>query len=363
VTLFRHPILTLTTFGSVAFKGAKTAIAYLSHHKISCVLAVWWIGVACILYAISGKHQYVFTWFFEAAWWIFLGFLSSFGLGTGLHTFVLYLGPFIAQCTLTASRCGTVDFPIHGPSKFSCLPLDSSMAVDEHALFFDVFIKVLFQSIMWGIGTAIGELPPYFVARAARLSGQKLEDLDEITDKLGHATSLRDKLTKYSYELLQRFGFWGILMFASIPNPLFDLAGLTSGHFLMPFSTFFSATVVGKGFIKVTVQTVFVIVIFLPRQRQAVVKFFAKIAPTWEKHIEEFLNKQQDKYRGNSTVASSDTAVSYLSFSHVWNIVLGCMISFFVISLINSTVQHALIARDEKRLEQLSASSREKSVK
>jgi len=54
---------------------------------------------------------------------------------------------------------------------------------------------------------------------------------------------------------------------------------------------------------------VFVIVIFLPRQRQAVVKFFAKIAPTWEKHIEEFLNKQQDKYRGNSTVASSDTAV------------------------------------------------------
>jgi len=105
------------------------------------------------------------------------------------------------------------------------------MAVDEQALFFDVFIKVLFQSIMWGIGTAIGmllilsselftllvgELPPYFVARAARLSGQKLEDLDEITDKLGHATSLRDKLTKYSYELLQRFGFWGILMFASV---------------------------------------------------------------------------------------------------------------------------------------------------
>ena len=29
---------------------------------------------------------------------------------------------------------------------------------------------------MWGAGTAIGELPPYFMARAARLSGADLDD-------------------------------------------------------------------------------------------------------------------------------------------------------------------------------------------
>jgi len=31
------------------------------------------------------------------AYWIILGVISSIGLGTGLHTFVLYLGPWIAK--------------------------------------------------------------------------------------------------------------------------------------------------------------------------------------------------------------------------------------------------------------------------
>ena len=30
-------------------------------------------------------------------WWVGLGVLSSVGLGTGLHTFLIYLGPHIAQ--------------------------------------------------------------------------------------------------------------------------------------------------------------------------------------------------------------------------------------------------------------------------
>ncbi len=35
-----------------------------------------------------------------------------------------------------------------------------------------------------GAGTAIGELPPYFMARAARLSGQIDEDEQEIEELL-----------------------------------------------------------------------------------------------------------------------------------------------------------------------------------
>ncbi len=33
-------------------------------------------------------------------WWVGLGVLSSVGLGTGLHTFILYLGPHIAAVSL-----------------------------------------------------------------------------------------------------------------------------------------------------------------------------------------------------------------------------------------------------------------------
>lgn len=32
--------------------------------------------------------------------------------------------------------------------------------------FWELLQKIQFEALMWGIGTAIGELPPYFVARA-----------------------------------------------------------------------------------------------------------------------------------------------------------------------------------------------------
>ena len=42
--------------------------------------------------------------------------------------------------------------------------------------------------------------------------------------------------------------------YAQIPNPLFDLAGITCGHFLVPFWTFFGATMIGKAVIKMHIQ-------------------------------------------------------------------------------------------------------------
>lgn len=42
--------------------------------------------------------------------------------------------------------------------------------------------------------------------------------------------------------------------FSQIPNPLFDLAGITCGHFLVPFWTFFGATLIGKAVIKMHIQ-------------------------------------------------------------------------------------------------------------
>lgn len=44
-------------------------------------------------------------------YWMGLGILSSIGLGTGLHTFLLYLGPHIASVTLAAYECGSLQFP------------------------------------------------------------------------------------------------------------------------------------------------------------------------------------------------------------------------------------------------------------
>ena len=62
--------------------------------------------------------------------------------------------------------------------------------------------------------------------------------------------------------LVERAGFMGILLCASIPNPLFDLAGITCGHFLVPFWTFFGATLIGKAIIKMHIQMIFVVLAF-----------------------------------------------------------------------------------------------------
>lgn len=40
--------------------------------------------------------------------------------------------------------------------------------------------KVRLEAFMWGAGTALGELPPYFMARAARLSGYDPDDEDDL---------------------------------------------------------------------------------------------------------------------------------------------------------------------------------------
>lgn len=52
------------------------------------------------------KHKGIFV-----IYWLGLGILSSVGLGTGLHTFLLYLGPHIASVTLAAYECSSLNFP------------------------------------------------------------------------------------------------------------------------------------------------------------------------------------------------------------------------------------------------------------
>ena len=50
-------------------------------------------------------------------WWVGLGIASSIGLGTGLHTFVLYLGPHIAKVAMASNECNYV--PNYEPSRWN----------------------------------------------------------------------------------------------------------------------------------------------------------------------------------------------------------------------------------------------------
>ena len=55
-------------------------------------------AVAAELYSLGHKKNFFYL---EHS----MGLASSVGLGTGLHTFVLYLGPYIAQTAIHAQKC------------------------------------------------------------------------------------------------------------------------------------------------------------------------------------------------------------------------------------------------------------------
>lgn len=146
-----------------------------------------------------------------AVYWIFLGVLSSIGLGTGLHTFVLYLGPFIAKVTLAATVCGSVDFEVSGPSAFLC-----NNSVPQGVTLWEIFRKVEFPALCWGFGTAIGELPPYFVARAARISGETLQELEEEQEDNSFIGKLMKQMRGYVDFIVGRYTFIAITALASV---------------------------------------------------------------------------------------------------------------------------------------------------
>ena len=120
-------------------------------------------------------------------YWLGLGIASSVGLGTGLHTFVLYLGPHIAKVVLAANECQAM--PNYVPSRWKldhfapCIDT-TSIPEGQTITFFCLYKEVILEAFIWGAGTAIGELPPYFIARAASMAGQRSDGCVSVLNEI-----------------------------------------------------------------------------------------------------------------------------------------------------------------------------------
>ncbi|XP_058831087.1 vacuole membrane protein 1-like isoform X2 [Topomyia yanbarensis] len=84
-------------------------------HRKLIIGLVTFLTLTFLLCYTPGYHQQFVQLVKKKGFFIFywagLGVLSSVGLGTGLHTFILYLGPHIASVTLAAYECNSLDFP------------------------------------------------------------------------------------------------------------------------------------------------------------------------------------------------------------------------------------------------------------
>ncbi|XP_016923265.2 vacuole membrane protein 1 [Drosophila suzukii] len=354
LVLWRHPLQTTKYCGLELAALLRTwSIRLLQQRLLLAALIVLGI-VFSVIYKIDGPHQLAIefvrrnTWFF--VYWLGLGVLSSVGLGTGLHTFLLYLGPHIASVTLAAYECNSLRFPQPPyPDDIICPEEPYDKRVPN---IWSIMSKVRMEAFLWGAGTALGELPPYFMAKAARLSGYDPEDAEELAEfealnakRHQKNLSLMDKGKLFMERVVERVGFFGILACASIPNPLFDLAGITCGHFLVPFWTFFGATLIGKAVIKMHIQKIFVIIAFNETLIERAVDLLASLPLLGHKLQEPFKsflkNQKQRLHRQQRGAAGAGAGAgdSGNLLSRIFETFVIGMVCYFVVSIVNSLAQ------------------------
>jgi membrane protein YqaA with SNARE-associated domain len=93
-----------------------------------------------------------------------------------------------------------------------------------------IFLNPLRVGIAAGIGSALGELSGYFAGCGGRLAIEK--------NKTG--------IYKTVKRWMKGNGFITIFIFAAIPNPFFDVAGLAAGTLDYPVWEFLVACLLGK---------------------------------------------------------------------------------------------------------------------
>ena len=146
----------------------------------------------------------------------------------------------------------------------------------SHSFFLPIYTHMIpYQITMLNVyycqaaGTAIGEIPPYWMTKAARLAALETGeshsgDEEMIPEELEHTSnfSIVNRGKAFMIDILRNHGFKGVLMMAAWPNFAFDVCGICCGHFQMEFWTFFGATLIGKAVIRNTYQTLFLVALF-----------------------------------------------------------------------------------------------------
>lgn len=380
LTLTSQPFKTLKLFTVAIVEYIRRSLIYLLRHGGWLMLLVTvTVAGGVLLLSMDGPHgkhvEELLEYVRFGLWWVALGVASSIGLGSGLHTFVLYLGPHIAFFTIKAMQCGRVDIKSaiydtiqlnRSPTwlKKDCSEFGPSLFSSPHGTqvpLTSILPQVQVEAILWGLGTALGELPPYFISRAASLSGDRIdaaEELDASSSEVKGVASNLNQMSRWFLSHAQYLNFFTILVLASVPNPLFDLAGIMCGQFGIPFWKFFLATLIGKAIVKTHIQTVFIISVcnnqlldWMENELIWMLSFIPGLASTLPKIIAK-LHAMKAKYMAAPLPVTSNIKVKSwdLSFASVWNSIVWLMLLNFFVKIVNSTAQSYRKKQQEKEM-------------
>ncbi|XP_059649887.1 vacuole membrane protein KMS1-like [Cornus florida] len=381
LTLTAQPFKTLNLFILASIEYIKRSVLYLlAHGGLLMLLSTFVTILGILLVTIDGPHEKhveeILKYVRFGLWWVALGVASSIGLGSGLHTFVLYLGPHIALFTIKAMQCGRVDIKSapydtiqlkSGPTWLDkdCSEFGAPLFASSHGSrvpLSSILPQVQIEAILWGIGTALGELPPYFISRAACMSGNKLDAMEELdasqSKDNGVVATHLNQIKCWFLSHSQYLNFFTILVLASVPNPLFDLAGIMCGQFGIPFWKFFLATLIGKAIIKTHIQTVFIISVCNNQLLDWIENeliWLLGLIPGFSSALPNLIAKlhaMKDKYMATPPPVPSNIKVKKwdLSFASIWNTVVWLMLMNFFVKIVTATAQRYLKKQQEKDL-------------
>lgn len=290
---------TLRYFMASSLQSVWQGVRWLGAHPATLYLLVPLLALYCGLKLTSQAEDAVKeaeTWVEYVVWWVGLGVLSSIGFGSGMHSGLLFLFPHMLKVCLAAEKCASLDFDVRADmwwrsDGFRCGQVAARSGGSSIAVgFLGILLKVLPTAMLWGAGTAIGEIPPYLLSYQAAKAGERNSQVEAMLGPAarggdGHARFARQPtsltpaslisstvsaMKNWMLRFIEYNGFWGILLLAAYPNAAFDLCGICCGHFLMPFWEFFGATLLGKGGIKVTGQAAFFVALFREASRERI---------------------------------------------------------------------------------------------
>ncbi|XP_042037876.1 vacuole membrane protein KMS1-like isoform X1 [Salvia splendens] len=392
LTLTSQPFKTLKLFVLAVRQYIRKSVVYmLSHAGWLILLSVIVAAIGTLLVTVEGPHgkhvEEIQRYVQFVLWWVALGVASSIGLGSGLHTFVLYLGPHIAFFTIKAIKCGRVDIKSasydtiqlkKGPSwlRKNCADFGPPLFPSSDGVripLSSILPQVQLEAILWGLGTALGELPPYFISRAARLSGNTVDAMEELdassAEDEGILSTRLNQIKRWFLSQAQYLNFFTILILASVPNPLFDLAGIMCGQFGIPFWEFFLATVIGKAIIKTHIQTVFIISVCnnqLLHWMENELLWLSSFVPGFSNIMPKLianLHSMKDKYLSTKPEPPASVKAANWDFSltTIWNTVVWIMLMNFFVKIVNSTAQGHLMKEQDQEIAALKNKSSEPS--
>lgn len=224
----KQPVMVLVRFGEKLYGWSRSGLRKLLTSQLFLFVFIPLCVISAFGSAIEGPHRPLFSeisiWLKFAIWWLGLGVLSSIGLGTGMHSGLLFLFPHIFFIVSTAEKCNNLDFDarvnmwsnvMKPGDTFTCLHPQKEYAVTLAGL----LMKNFGACLLWGTGTALGELPPYATAYAARLAGKEDEFEEMLAETEIDNKDVVARMKKWMLDIVDRYGFWGFSCCQVGPTP------------------------------------------------------------------------------------------------------------------------------------------------